>query len=163
MGKGSVADVSISLVFEDEPIEDAIAAIAELSGVPIEVIGSVDGRRISLELRELGLSESLRRILDPSNHVAIWTPEGQLSIVVLNDTSDPEGPVAEAGERTAAVLEPPIALFPGGDEVVPSDKPGEPGLTVEDLQFDSLLALGSEFADQEVLPPSDREMAGVTI
>lgn len=148
------SETRISVNFESEPLGDALDAVVALTGWPIEVIGSIPKRRVSVLLRDATLEESLHRVLYPSSYIVFWSSEGRLVIHVLDAEDD-----QETGELQQGLTDPTLGSGAESEEVALWDDPGDPGRP-EEFYEQSSTDLG--VADDEVLPPGPSETVGIT-
>ncbi len=159
---GISTNVRISATVQDVSVGEALEIVGALAGRPIEVTGAIGDRRISVNLQSVTLEEALDRILYRLNYVVVWSLDDRLSIRILDSNAEDS---ESAARRTAPIEEDfdePLSLFPGDDEVVPPSQPGEPGLTIDDVNYYSSLSAELEPDGGEVVPPSESEPTGIT-
>ena len=117
-------------------IREALEAVALLAGRPIEVIGPIEEREISVNLHEATLLESIDKVLSPSNYVVILSEDKSLVIRVLGGAGDRadagHDPQAESRDDPVDGL---VSIFRDGPEVIPPSQPGEEGLTMADIEY----------------------------
>ena len=117
-------------------IQEALEAVALLAGRPIEVIGPIEEREISVNLHEATLLESIDKVLSPSNYVVILSEDKSLVIRVLGRAGDRadagHDPQAESRDNSVDGL---VSIFRDDPEVIPPSQPGEEGLTMADVEY----------------------------
>ena len=139
-------------------IQDALEAVALLVGRPIEVIGPIEEREISVNLHEATLLESIDKVLSPSNYVVIFSEDKSLVIRVLGGAGDRadagHDPQAESRDDPVDGL---VSIFRDGPEVIPPSQPGEEGLTMADIEYYWSFALDLDPSEEPVFPPSSAD------
>ncbi len=161
---GSTAsdDVRITVEIRDQLLPEALATIGELAGSSIELIGSVDDRRVSVSLRATTFGESLERILSPSSYTIVWRTDDGLAIHVLDDEGDPSGAGSTLLEPSEEPFDSPISMFPNSEEVLPPSHPGDHGVTAADIEYLSSFDTPWGPGEEEQLPPASPSEAGMT-
>lgn len=156
------SEIRVTLEVEDQTLDQALAALSALIGQEIEVTGRIDKRRVSAILDGATLDDSLARLLRPQSYIVLWSPEGRLSLHVLGGPED--SPAAEDDDAvpSGATDGLPPSLYPEGPEVLPPDRPGEPGLTAADVAYYRSFTAPVDPLDLEVVPPSSPGEAGIT-
>ena len=148
----------VAIKIQDQSLEDALESVVRSTGRTLEVIGPADERRISLELSNVTLQESLKRILHPSSHAISWGND-HLQIWILDGSGVP---LLVPNESIKVPLERPVSLSPGDWEVVPPDGSGELGLTLRATELHNSLYAQAAPDDIEVVPPLPGETFGIT-
>ena len=159
---GISTNVRISATVQDVSVGEALEIVGALAGRPIEVTGAIGDRRISVNLQSVTLEKALDRILYRLNYVVVWTSDDRLSIRILDSTSEhsegPAGPTEPSGEGDDTTF-----WYPADEtDVLPPGAPGEPPVTIEDLERSAALAATLDPDEGEVVPPSSPEEAGIT-
>ena len=156
-------DVRLTVDLRERPLHEALETVAELAGKKLEVVGAADHeRKVSISLRDATLQESLEKVLRPGNYVILWLPENRLRVHILDGQSDDGTRVTQTAAPVEELYGEPVSLFPGGKEVLPPSLPGEPGLTIADLNYYRSFATDLDPAEIEVLPPLSSEEDGLT-
>lgn len=157
------AEVRLTVDLRELSLNEALETVADLAGQDLEIVGAADHeRKVSISLRDATLQESLEKILRPGNYVILWLPENRLRVYLLDGQSDDGTRVTQTAAPVEELYEEPVSLFPGGKEVLPPSLPGEPGLTIADLNYYRSFATDFDPAEIEVLPPLSSEEDGLT-
>lgn len=139
-------------------IQEALEAVALLAGRPIEVIGPIEEREISVNLHEATLLESIDKVLSPSSYVVILSEDKSLVIRVLGGAGDRadagHDPQAESRDDPVDGL---VSIFRDGPEVIPPSQPGEEGLTMADIEYYWSFAPDLDPSEEPVFPPSSAD------
>ncbi len=153
----------ITATFRNEPLEDVLTTVGELTGWSIEVIGTPDDSVVSVQLRKTSIEESLERILYPRNYTLIWSPGNVLTIHLMADEGEDASAAGEVlSQADEGLFDDPVSLFPGPDEVIPPSYPGGQGLTAQDIEYYRTLQTPSDPMHEEVVPPSAPGTVGIT-
>ncbi len=144
------ARITIELI--DKSVRESLATIADLFGIPIEVVGlSGDERRISVIFRDATLQKSLQRILASLDYVAIHTSQGSLSILVIDrDPADQSDP---AREQMGGLSDPSPDQFPTAEDLFPPDDLLELARKDFKLENDGPDGKGLDLNDPDLFPP----------
>lgn len=158
----SRADVRITLELNDRPLHEALEALAEAAGWRLEVIGSLEDRRVSVVLRGTTLRDSLNRILRSLNYTVSWLPGHRLVLHML--TRDGDGArIADDGLRSTKTF---AGTPPSPSESIerqpPPSQPGEADISIADVDDHLGVLQNLDPAEIEVLPPSQPGTMGPT-
>ncbi len=165
----------ITLKLEDESISAAIVALSKTAGISIELVGLSGDAPISVNLRNATMQKSIARILAGFNFTIIWSHDMTITVLVLDQDSDPV--TTNSASRLAnEPLSPPeenktnLPRLVGNrsaadDELVPPspDDPFASTVTLQDLreQDRNRVRLPPEL--DELLPPSAPGELGLTV
>ncbi len=146
------SDTRITIELIDKSVRESLATIAELTGIPIEVVGlSGNERRISVILRDATLQKSLERILASVDYVTIHTSQGSLSILVIDrepaDQSDP------AREQMGGLSDPSPDQFSTAEDPFPPDELLKLARKEFNFENNSPDAKGLDLNDPDLFPP----------
>ena len=124
------------------PLRQVIGEISHLSGVQVRWMDAAVGEQaVSVEFRDLGLVEAVRRLLRATNFLLVYAPlDEDTRLTQISIASREDGGLPERHRPPA----PPAPLPPTADE--PAAAPEEPA-TAEELSLETLIETTTDEAD----------------
>lgn len=162
-GDGDRRDLRITALIQSLSVQEALEAVALLADRPIAVMGPIEDREVSVNLREATLAESIEKVLSPSNYVIVWSDEESLVVLMLDGIGDPAVAASDspAGSRENSDHGL-VSIFWDGPEVLPPSHPGGEGLTMADIEYYWSFATDPDPSEVPVFPPSSADEIGFT-
>ena len=155
----SAAPGRIAATFDDEPLEEAIAILAMLSGTPIEIEGDVTDQRVSTTLHDATLQESLDDVLDNLSYVVIRRTDGGVTILALGEG---EQETLSDASNSGGAGPVPMGMTPDASEVLPGTDLNSPGFTAADIAYYKAQAQQIDPESMEVVPTAQAGGKGMT-
>ena len=156
-------DLRLTALFQDLPIQEALEAVGLLAGRQIEVMGPIEDRKVSVTLNNATLSESIYKVLSPSNYVVVLSDQESVVVLMLEGIGDPAaaGSDSQADSRDDS-SDDLVSIFRESPEVIPPSHPDEEGLTSADIEYYWSFAPDYDPSEVDVIPPTSGGEDGFT-
>jgi len=145
-----------SLHVKDEPLIEVLNKISKLTGYEIAVAGKWAYLPITVSIKNASIHEAFNRVLSKFNHTIVVDDSEKKVTLTLYD------PDVTPRQQKDIVSTRQKAADPLDIEVIPPQKPGEPGITQRELDEIKKSQTNIDPLDIEVIPPQKPGKRGVT-